>query len=284
MKKVEVESLLKSGIKKDPEDNRDYIFTAPLLPGNIVMASSDDMPKKVDYTAEMTPVKFQNSLGSCIAFAVNAMKEWQEQKEHDREVKEGKVDHRKNIEHYNLSEQWLYYNCKKIDPWPGQSGTNYRSAFKVLSKIGVPTEEGWPYNSVEIGKPESWATMIAKWYLCGSYWRISGLENIKKALVEGPIVIGMSLFEETFGNLVDGVIPYPEKPDEIWGSHAVCAVGFSDDTQLLKYKNSWSFFWGQAGYGYIPYSYVKDFVFDAWIARDISVTNEMLKGTVSLIE
>ena len=284
MEKKEAKAILKGGIRKDPEDSRDYIFTAPVLPGNVVITSESDMPKKVDHTAEMTPVKYQNNLGSCIAFSVNAMKEWQEQKEHDKEVKEGKVDHRKNIEHYNLSEQWLYYNCKKIDPWPGQSGTNFRSAFKVLSKIGVPTEEGWPYNPVEVGKPESWATMIAKWYLCGSYWRISGLENIKKALVEGPIVIGMVLFQEIFGKLVDGVVPYPAKPDEVWGNHAVTVVGFSDSTQMLKIRNSWSLFWGQAGYGYIPYSYVNDFVFDAWIARDISVTNEMLKGTRKLIE
>ena len=283
MEKEQAQSLLKTGIRKDPEDNRDYIFSSTIVPDDISISSIEDIPSKVDYTDEMTPVKSQGQKGSCVAFAVNAMKEWQEQKEHDKEVKEGKVDHRKNQEYYDLSEQWLYYNCKKIDPWPNEEGTNFRSAFKVLNKIGVPPEKGWPYSDIKIGSPESWATMIAKWCLCGSYWRISGLENIKKALLEGPIVIGMALFEEMFGNLVDGVVPYPSKPDQIWGGHALTAVGFDDDTQLLKFKNSWSPYWGSAGYGYIPYSYVNDFVWDAWTAIDISVTNEMLKGTRNLI-
>lgn len=285
MKKIQVDSLLQSGIVKDPLDNRDYIFTAPFLKNNEVLSSFDSLPSSVDHSSKMSKVKFQSTLGSCVAFSVCAMKEWQEVIEHEKEVLEGKKDTRQGKE-YNLSEQWVYWNCKKIDPWPGAEGTNLRSAMKVLHRIGVPTEEGWPYSDdpINIGEPKSWAEMVAKWYLIGSYWRINGLQDIKKALLEGPIVTGMSCFEEMFGKLENGVIPYPSHPDEEWAAHAVCIVGYDDSTQMVKLKNSWSIFWAKAGYGYIPYKYVEDFVWDSWIARDISVTTEMLKEQRSLFD
>ncbi len=221
---------------------------------------------------------------SCVAFAACALKEWQETIEHEKEVLAGKKDHREGKE-YNLSEQWIYWNCKKIDPWPNSEGTNLRSAMRVLNKIGVPTEQAWGYtdDKVNIGEPESWAYMIARWNLIGSYWRISGLDQIKKALIESPIIIGMACFREMYGNLEHGLIPYPANPGEVMSHHAVCVVGYDEEKKLLKFKNSWSKFWGDVGYGYIPYDYVRDFVWDAWIARDISVTHEMLEGTRLLV-
>lgn len=285
MKKIRVESLLKGGVFEDPKDERDFIFTAPIVPDNIVLASADSIPVEIDHSDRMGAVKYQGDLGSCVAFAVCALKEWQEEIEHDKEVLAGKRDHREG-EEYNLSEQWVYWNCKKIDPWPNSEGTNIRSAMRVLNKIGVPTEAGWVYsdNKIDIGKPKSWAHMIAKWNLIGSYWAINGLDNIKKALIEGPVVIGLNLFEEVYGRLVHGLIPYPANTQEVVSNHAVCAVGYDEEKELLKFKNSWSVFWGEAGYGYLPYNYVDDFVWNAWIARDISVTNEMLKGDILPID
>ena len=229
----------------------------------------------IDWAGHMSPVKNQGRLGSCVGFAVAAMKEFQEQREHTIEAQAGKTYERKE-DHYDLSEAWVYWNSKKIDPWPDSEGTSIRCAMKVLYKIGIPCEAGWEYNDTFKGEPESWAHLIAKWGLIDSYWRISSLNELKVALRSGPVVIGIGCYEEIF-NPLHGVVPYPANPDRLLGGHAICAVGFSDSTKLVKFKNSWSENWGSGGYGFISYEYVNDFMWDAWVAKDLNVTKKILE-------
>lgn len=261
--------------KRDPEDKRDYKFKT------IIMESPNlQLGAKVDHTLNMSPVKDQGQLGSCVGFAVTAMKEWQERVENEAELSEGK---RGKSKVYDLSEAWLYWNCKKIDAWPNEEGTSIRYAMQVLNKIGVPTEKAWPYDDVNIGEPAKWATLVARWNTIESYWRISNLQELKVALKDGPVPIGVACFLEIFYTGGDGIVPYPADPNTIYGGHAICAVGYDDTKQLVKFKNSWGTGWGENGYGYLPYSYIEDFMWDAWAARDHSVTRDMLKGTKSLI-
>ena len=59
-------------------------------------------------------------------------------------------------------------------------------------------------------------------------------------------------------------------------------VGYDDDRHLFKFKNSWGTGWGDNGYGYLSYRYIDELLWSAWVAKDISVTKDMLKGTVEL--
>ena len=264
--------------KRDPVDKRDYLLSNSKM--NILEIPG--FPGVVDHTPKMTPVKKQGQLGSCVGFAVTAMKEWQEQREHEEEVAEGKRDTREG-RIYDLSEAWLYWKCKEIDDWPDDEGTSIRYAMKVLNKVGVPTESAWPYNDINVGEPENWANMIARWSLIDSYWRISTTYELKVALLDGPVPIGIPCFYEFFLVDRDGIVDYPTNPEDIYGGHAVCAVGYDDNKKLIKFKNSWGSNWGEAGYGYLPYKYIDDFLWDAWTCKDLSVTNEMLKGKRELV-
>jgi C1A family cysteine protease len=209
------------------------------------------------------------------------MKECQEKKEQDEELAKGKRG-RKKI--YDYSEAWVYWNAKKIDPWPNEEGTSIRYAMKVLQKIGVPTEKGWPYKDVgDVGEPAKWANMVARWALIESYYRIDTLNGLKVALVDGPVPIGVPCFYEIFFVGSNGLVPYPANPNEVYGGHAICTVGYDDSKQLIKFKNSWSKDWGENGYGYLPYKYINDFLWDAWAAKDLAVTRDMLKGAAELI-
>lgn len=267
--------------KKDPDDERDFKFGSTMTssPGAILAS----MPAAISHRPRMTGVKDQGNLGSCVGFAITAMKEWQEKVEHEAEIAAGKKDHRDGKE-YNLSESWVYWNCKKIDPWPNEEGTSIRYAMKVLQKIGTPSEGGWPYDDSVRGEPESWAHLIARWARIDSYWRVDNLSELKVALLSGPVVIGIPCFREIFFVGQNGVIPYPAEPQVVYGGHAVCAIGFNDTKQRVMFKNSWGIGWGNYGYGSIPYRYVNDFLWDAWACKDLSMTKELLKENKSIFE
>ena len=177
----------------------------------------------MDWTHKMSPVKDQGRLGSCVGFAVTAMKEFQEQVEHEGEVAEGKKYKRKSA-YYDLSEAWVYWNCKKIDEWPNEEGTDIRSAMKVLHKIGIPCEKAYPYSDKNKGNPEKWAKLVSKWGLIDSYWRCKGLDDLRLALVNGPVVIGIGCFEEIFTVGKNGVVKYPRNPDVCYGGRPRCSL------------------------------------------------------------
>jgi len=261
---------LVSNLKEDPKDERDFLVRSVLNePPDKLMSSG------VEYKDEMSPVKDQGQLGSCVGFAVAAMKEWQESTEHLEEVAEGKDDHRDG-KVYDYSEQWIYYNCKAIDPWPDEEGTSIRYAFSILRNKGVPTESAWPYSDVEIGEPQSWSYLIARWASGGSYFRIASPEELVQTLIEnGPCVIGIYCFYEIFYPR-NGIVDYPEDPQMWYGGHAICITGWDPITRMFTFKNSWSKYWGDGGYGYLPYEFIKDFMLDAWVLKDIAVSKDML--------
>jgi C1A family cysteine protease len=265
--KEDIKNEFKLDLKKDEKDDRDFRMSSMFY----------SLPNKIDRTSEMSRVKNQGRLGSCVGFATAAMKEWQEQQEHLKEVAAGKKYTREEDE-YDLSEAWIYWKCKTIDPWPNEEGTSIRCAMQVLHKIGVPCEEAYPYNDAYKGEPESWAKLIAKWGLIDSYYRCNDLSALKSSLAKnGPTVIGVACFREIFYVGSNGYIPYPANSNEIYGGHAICAVGYDDSTQCVKFKNSWGTGWGNKGYGLLPYKYINDFLWDGWIAKDLSVTKKILK-------
>ncbi len=231
----------------------------------------------IDYTSQMSPVKDQGDFGSCVAFATVAMKEWQEQQEYLRETKLRK-NYKRKSKYYDLSEQWIYYKCKDIDGHPKKEGTSIRIAMKILNKIGVPCEKAWKYNVKYEGKPKSWANLIALWALSGSYYRISTPDELIQSLKEnGPVVIGIGCFREIFLATGNGIVNYPKDPLSCYGGHAICIVGWDPSRRLFKFKNSWGTVWGQKGYGYLPYKYIQDFMWDGWFIKDLSVTKTLLR-------
>ena len=271
-------SQIGQDLKKDAVDNRDH-----LLKNLSIFKVGESLPSVIDHTSGMSPVKDQGNLGSCVSFSIAAMKEWQERKEHEKEVELGKPDHRKG-KIYDYSEAWIYRMCKKIDDWPGEEGTSIKCGMKVLNKIGVPAENAWPYKKIYSEEPKKWAHLVARWAIGGEYYRIESIQQLKTSLMNGPVVMGIPCFVEIFYVGSDGIVLYPANINECYGGHAIAAVGMDDSSQLIKFKNSWSSEWGDKGYGYISYKYFNDLAWDTWGSKDITVTKEMLKGASAVLE
>jgi len=228
----------------------------------------------IDYTNEMTPIKNQGNLGSCVGFAVCSLKEWQEVKEKKEKYIKGENKIKQTI-FRDLSEQWLYYKCKEIDPWPNEEGTSIRCAMKILQENGVPIENAWPYNDSVVGSPQKWSTITSTWCKIKNYKRVNTKEELKQALInEGPVVAGILCFMDIFYVNSNGIVPDPINDKEYIGGHAICIVGYNDATQRFKFKNSWSEKWGEKGYGYLSYNYIDKYAMDMWSTTDLVITKE----------
>lgn len=239
------------GCLKDPKDLRD-------LPMGLVLPPIP-LPSKIDYAKQMTPVRDQGDEGTCVAFAcVVGVKEYQDSKEFKKYIE--------------LSPRYLYNLCKKYDGIPGQEGTFPRIAMKVLFKYGVCKENCWPYKPHQRNYPCSTADTEAKTYRIKAYARLNTVLEMKRSLiVNGPFVSGVRVYSSWFTKRVfkTGLIPMPKKQDEYEGGHAICIVGYDEKKGIFKFKNSWGTKWGDEGYGYLPYDYIKKYSMDSWSSTDL---------------
>ncbi len=245
------------GCLKDPKDLRD-------IPMGLVLPPIP-LPAEIDYTENMTPVRNQGNEGTCVAFAsVVGVKEYQDTKEY------------KNL--IGLSPRYVYSLCKKYDGSPDEEGTYPRVAMKMLLKYGTPPESYWPYRPHQTDRPKPNADKAAIRYRVKAYARIKTVMEMKRSLViNGPYLAGVDVYESWFVKKTEktGLIPMPKRSDQYQGGHAICIVGYDDAKKLFKFKNSWGDDWGDNGYGYLTYDYMKQYCLDAWSATDL-IENPML--------
>lgn len=100
---------------------------------------------------------------------------------------------------------------------------------------------------------------------------VPDLDAMRRSLSAGmPVVCGVETYESFYGQAVarTGIIPTPELARERRvGGHAVLCVGYDDERQVLLMRNSWGEEWGDAGYFYLPYSFMqKGLLKDGWTA------------------
>lgn len=255
-----------TGYIPDPIDSRDYKLS------NIIPLTSS--PRKVDYTNEMSPVKNQGNKGACVGFAIAAMIEWQQQKEYLMEKEKGSGYNRKK-DHYNLSEQWIYHKAKEIDEYSDDTeGTTLRAGLKTINKYGVPTEKGWEYSDIKIGKPEFWAGSVARWNRSKSYYKIENIAEMEDTLNKiGPFVTGILVYPEMIEPGRNGYVKYPNNPYNYLGGHAICIVAYDKKKKLFKFKNSWGTNWGNRGYGLLSYDYLRYLSIISWVSIDEDIKN-----------
>ncbi len=257
-------------LKRQTEDQRDYKLTID-IPGKI--------PRKVDLRGKCPPVFNQGSLGSCTANAGVAA----------YMILKGTAE--------ELSRLFLYFEERRLEGTTDQdAGANMRSIGKALNKAGVCRESLWPYLERHFADdPPDNADADAAYRKVTAYTKLANIAAIKQyiATLEQPVMIGFEVYESFEADAVaqTGKVPMPDTDKEqLLGGHAVLVVGYDDDFgKVSKYggflsdlfrkftglnadddgyfivRNSWGSDWGDGGYFYLPYAFVRQHAFDFWV-------------------
>ena len=200
-----------------------------------------------DYSVdELTAVRDQGNQGSCASFSSVACLE----AIHPRDLSEAQVQHE--------SEE----DC--------QDGLPIVRAFRTCRKKGAVKESVWPYDENQVCWKSPPNTSGHQRYKFGNiatlYHRSrptvgSGgngwVTRIQRHMAKRgrPVCVSVAVWKELW---YTGKIKMPrESPSKEDGWHAVALCGWDGSEGRFVFKNSWGRYWGDNGYGTIPYGYVR---------------------------
>lgn len=211
------------------------------------------LPVKMDNRSFCSPVANQGKLGSCTAFAMGkGFREFMQRKDGERQVA--------------LSPLFLYYESR----WDKNrdSGSTNTDNVETMGQTGIAVEESWPYDITKFSfAPPQAAYDSAKEFKYDKFIRISGLEDTKVALSKGyPVLFAYDVMESFRSIGKDGLMPVPKPGEKRLGGHAVLAVGYDNQKQVVTVRNSWGDSWADGGYFYMPYSVYESTARDIWTA------------------
>jgi len=264
-------------------DLRDYTEEMPQIADMATKLKLTDkkkleaLPATVDLRQWCSPIEDQQQLGSCTANAGVGEVEY--------------FQRRAKGKHLDGSRLFVYKATRNLMQATGDTGAWLRNTMGALVLCGVPEEKYWPYTDADPAfdaEPPSFVYAIADNYEALKYFchdpqgaNISGanvLASVKKYLAAGvPSMFGFWGFASFDYCDTRGGIPYPCPGEQAQWGHAIVAVGYDDGKKIkntrcnksttgaLLIRNSWGTAWGDNGYGWLPYDYVKNrLALDFW--------------------
>jgi C1A family cysteine protease len=258
----------------DPRPARDIKHMSEKL--HVPHGAKPHVPGKVDLRQWCSPIENQLNLGSCTAHAAVGVVEYFERRAFGK--------------HLDGSRLFVYKATRNLLGVTGDTGAWLRNTMGALKLCGLPPEQYWPYTDrTQAGsahertfdaEPTSFVYSVADNYEALAYFAhdplgrnkppAEVLTSIKAYLATGvPSMFGFFGFPSADSGDIPGAFPFPAQGEAaIWG-HAVMAVGYDDGLKItntknnqsttgaLLVRNSWGTAWGDAGYGWLPYEYVR---------------------------
>jgi C1A family cysteine protease len=245
--------------KKGLPDARDLKFGLQLR-----VAARQNLPINVDfrtlYPKFIPSVLDQGSLGSSTANACSNALRYLQRKE--------------KLKDWQPSRLYIYWFSRFIEGTTNEdSGASIRSALTAIHTYGVCENALLPYNVNKFKvKPNNSCIRSATPHTRDfKYLTLdSNLQSIKQCLNAGfPIVFGMDVYESFESDIVTktGVVPMPNiSTEELLGGHVVTMYGYDDAKKQFIVMNSWGVNWGDKGYFYLPYDYLR-YMSDLWTMK-----------------
>ena len=250
------------GGMRDASDHDDYKFednkAAIAALGGLVADPGSEVNGILDLRKWCSPVEDQGHLGSCVANATVGSLEF--------------LQIRNGLPLNDLSRLFIYYNARLMhQDQDVDEGSYIRLAMGTLSSLGTCSESKWPYDVTKVFVRPSWGSYREAFVnKIGSYYRITDGAGRDDQIVEAlkaqhPVVFG-TVVDQEFMNYKGGVMPMPKSTRVNAGGHAMLICGFDRNRQCWLVRNSWSKYWGEGGYCWIPWAY-----FDASPTNDLWV-------------
>ncbi|MCA1668902.1 MAG: C1 family peptidase [Thermomicrobia bacterium] len=232
---------VKLTVTPSPLDVRDFIMSVagddkpPLPPAHTIKATAD--------------VLDQSRLGSCTANGMAGMYATEL-------IRAGKPP-------VIISRLALYYAERVIEGDTGSdNGAVPRDGLLTMLNQGVGREDLWPYDIAKFTEPPSPdAIADAPNHKISAFYRVPGLDAVKRVLVDDkPVGLAMLVYSGMLQSK-NGVIPMPDPSSQPEGGHFVYLRGYADDATwpgggYLIIRNSWG---AQAGDGtgdyFLAYAY-----------------------------
>ena len=244
-----------------------------------------DLPKIIDLSGDMSPVKNQADRGTCTIFTTIGLVEGTIKKDLGIEV--------------NLSEEFMNYSSKQHGRFESTEGSAISENVKAINLDGMILEEDWSYQASWFRKgfpcADYQATNKMAPKICFSHNNANTLaldrkidpKNIKfnvlnkntneiiKFLATNKRPLVMSVNVNFNGWPTTGVTDYNEKLREECitspsncGGHSILVTGYDMEKREFLFKNSWGKAWGKNGYGTIPFDVVDKYTNEIlWHAR-----------------
>ncbi len=241
-------------------------------------------PTNVDLRKWCSPIENQRSLGSCTAHAAVGVVEYFERRAFKK--------------HIDGSRLFIYKVTRNLMGVVGDTGAWLRTTMGALALCGVAPEKYWPYTDRKQSgasgertfddEPPSFVYAVADNFEAITYFChdplgknipfATVLASVKKYLAAGiPSMFGFYGFPSFDQSDVTGGIPFPCPGERAQWGHAIVAVGYDDKKKIknkscnkqttgaLLIRNSWGTSWGDKGYGWLPYDYVRNgLALDFW--------------------
>jgi C1A family cysteine protease len=262
-------------IKKTLDEKKKVEIKNLISPIGLEGADVTTLSSSVDLRRWCSNIEDQGQIGSCTANAGAGVMEY--------------FENRAFGKYLDASRLFLYKVTRNFAKLSGDSGAFLRNTMGAIVLFGVPPEEYWPYTDKSPDfdrEPTAFCYSFASNYKGIRYFRHDDpsltteqvLESVKKSLAAGiPSLFGFTVYSSIIQARTTGKIPFPCIYDRILGGHAVVAVGYNDSLIIknptcgtttqgaLLIRNSWGEGWGDKGYGWLPYEYVrKEAALDFW--------------------
>jgi len=215
------------------------------------------LPSNVHFSEYFPPVIDAQGLKASPAYACAALVEYFDRRAHGNMTATSAI--------------FLYKVTRKLLHRTGDTGVDLRTTLKALTRFGLPPAEFWPNDPARLDDepdPILYSSSFAEPFRGIRYVRLDSrnatgaetLQVVQSFLAAGfPCVFGISA---PVSMTTDPNIPYRPTFDSLRGGQAVIAVGY-DDRRLsptkgaLRIRNACDPSWGEAGYGWLPYTYVQ---------------------------
>lgn len=186
--------------------------------------------------------------------------------------------------YHDGSRLFLYLQARKLAGlYPGDNGCYLRDTMKAMVQFGVAREPTWPYDVSKFDvEPPQPVYDEADDYQSIEYFRydlnFGTMDNLIYTLKQGvagglTAMFGFTVYSSIPWSGGTGDIPLPSAGESVLGGHAMLIVGYDDARPCLpagskpgawRIRNSWGTGWGDGGYGWLPYEYLR-----RWLMSDI---------------